>query len=208
MSVERNKNIERRTTYVKNDNTPTPKKWYTLRVISGQERKLKGYLDMEIRKSNWEDHIFQLLVPTEKVYKVVKAKNANNKKVVKDKNLYPGYIFVLAHEAFINADIVQVFRSFTGVIGFIGRENPEPMSDEDANRMLGKVDELRERGDEAISEPFLVNETVKIIDGPFNDFNGIVEEIYEDKRKLKVIVKIFGRRTPVELNFLQVEKVS
>lgn len=74
--------------------------------------------------------------------------------------------------------------------------------------MLGKVDELRERGDEAISEPFLVNETVKIIDGPFNDFTGLVEEVYEEKRKLKVIVKIFGRRTPVELNFLQVEKVS
>lgn len=123
-------NIERRTTYVKRSAEVTPMKWYTLRVISGQERKLQGYLEMEIKKSKWDNHIFQLLVPTEKVYKVVKAKNANNKKVVKDKNLYPGYIFVLAHEGYINADIVQVFRSFTGVIGFIGRENPEPMNDE------------------------------------------------------------------------------
>jgi len=181
----------------------TGKKWYTLRVISGQERKLQGYLAREIQRSKWDKNIVQLLVPTEKVYKVLKGK-----KTIKDKNLYPGYIFFLATEGYINPDIIQVFRSFTGVIGFIGRENPIPMNDGDANRMLGKVDELRERGNEAEIEPFVVGEIVKIIDGPFNDFNGLVEEVYDDKRKLKVIVKIFGRRQPVELNFIEVEKVS
>ncbi len=184
-------------------NTSTDKKWYTLRVISGQERKLKGYLEVEIQRSGWEKKIEQILVPTEKVYKITKGK-----KSIKDKTLYPGYMFVLANEGTVDSEVIQAFRSYTGVIGFIGRDNPIPMKDDDANKMLGKVDEMRERGGEAMNEPFLVNETVKIIDGPFNDFNGTVEEIYEDKKKLKVIVKIFGRRTPVELNFLQVEKVT
>ena len=186
------------------ENKNTPKlKWYTLRVISGQERKLKAYLEIEIQRSKWEDTIQELLLPTEKVYKLAKGK-----KSIKDKTMYPGYIFVHAVERSVDADVIQAFRSYTGVIGFIGRDNPTPMNDSDANKMLGKIDEMREHGGEALNEPFLVNETVKIIDGPFNDFNGTVEEIYEDKKKLKVIVKIFGRRTPVELNFMQVEKVT
>ncbi len=185
------------------DKSSKSKKWYTLRVISGQERKLKKYLEVEIQRSGWTNNITELLMPTEKVYKITKGK-----KSIKDKTLYPGYIFVLADEGFVDVDVIQAFRSYTGVIGFIGRDNPIAMNDDDANKMLGKVDEMRERGGEAPNEPFLVNETVKIIDGPFNDFNGTVEEIYEDKKKLKVVVKIFGRRTPVELNFMQVEKVS
>lgn len=179
------------------------KKWYTLRVISGQERKLKNYLEVEIQRSGWQDIVSQLLVPTEKVYKITKGKKA-----IKDKTLYPGYIFIQSLEGMLNGDMILAFRSYTGVIGFIGRQNPEPMRDDDANKMLGRVDEIREKGETGVTEPFLVNETVKIIDGPFNDFNGTVEEVHEEKQKLKVIVKIFGRRTPVELNFMQVEKVS
>lgn len=178
-------------------------KWYTLRVISGQEKKLKAILESEIQRSGWQDLIKQILLPVEKVYQVKKGK-----KTIKEKNLFPGYMFVEAEEGQVNGDMIAVFRSYTGVIGFLGKNDPIPMKDDDANRMLGKMDELKEAGEAVMNEPFIVNETVKIIDGPFNDFNGTVEEIYEDKKKLKVIVKIFGRRTPVELNFIQVEKVT
>jgi len=178
-------------------------KWYTLRVISGQEKKLKAILESEIQRSGWQDLIAQILLPVEKVYQVKKGK-----KTIKEKNLFPGYMFVEANEGMLNADMIATFRSYTGVIGFLGKNNPIPMKDADSNRLLGKMDELKEAGEAVMNEPFIVNETVKIIDGPFNDFNGTVEEIYEDKKKLKVIVKIFGRRTPVELNFIQVEKVT
>ncbi len=178
-------------------------KWYTLRVISGQEKKLKGILESEIQRSGWQDLIKQILLPAEKVYQVKKGK-----KTIKEKNLFPGYMFVEAEEGMINGDMIQVIRSYTGVIGFLGKNNPIAMKDDDANRLLGKMDEMKEAGEAVMNEPFIVNETVKIVDGPFNDFNGTVEEIYDDKKKLKVIVKIFGRRTPVELNFMQVEKVT
>lgn len=178
------------------------KKWYVLRVVSGKERKLKGYIDSEIARSKWTEIVPQVLVPTERVYQI-KA----GKKVIKEKNLFPGYIFVQAQEGMINGDIIAGFRSFSGVIGFLGKNNPIPMRDDEANRMLGKVDEMQDAG-ENMAEPFIVNETIKIIDGPFNDFQGTIEEIYDEKKKLKVIVKIFGRRTPVELNFMQVEKLT
>jgi len=177
-------------------------RWYTLRVISGQEKKLQGYIVKEIQRSGWSDIIPQIIVPTEKVYQV-----RAGKKTIKEKNMYPGYIFVNAIENSLDADKIQVIRALTGVIGFIGKMIPEPMREDEANRMLGKMDESLD-GLEAMNEPFLINETVKIIDGPFNDFTGAIEEIYEDKKKLKVIVKIFGRRTPVELNFMQVEKTQ
>ncbi|MCL4132209.1 UNVERIFIED_CONTAM: hypothetical protein GTU68_020186 [Idotea baltica] len=178
------------------------KKWYVLRVISGKERKLQGYIEAEIKRLGWENSVSQILVPTEKVYQI-KA----GKKVIKEKNFFPGYIMIEAEEGGINGDVISMMRGFTGVIGFLGRNNPIPLRQSEANRILGKVDEMQDAG-ASMNEPFIVNETVKIIDGPFNDFNGTIEEIYDDKKKLKVIVKIFGRRTPVELNFMQVEKTS
>lgn len=177
-------------------------KWYTLRVISGQENKLVGYLSKEIERSKWGDLIVQMVVPTEKVYQV-----RAGKKSIKERNMYPGYIFMQAREGALDVEKIQALRNYTGVIGFIGRENPVPMRDDEANRMLGKIDESQEAS-EVMNEPFIIGETVKIIDGPFNDFDGTIEEINEDRKKLKVIVKIFGRRTPVELNFVQVEKTS
>ena len=178
------------------------KKWYVLRVISNKERKIKSQIDVEIDRSGWGHIVTQVLVPTEKVYQVKKGK-----KVIKERNFFPGYILIEAAEGRLNSDIIQTIRSMTGVINFLGKQHPEPIRNSEANRILGKVDEMQEGG-ASINEPFLVGETVKIIDGPFNDFLGNIEEINDEKKKLKVIVKIFGRRTPVELNFIQVEKQS
>lgn len=177
------------------------KNWYVLRVVSGQERKIRDYLELEIARSKWDHIVTQILVPTEKVYKL-KA----GKKVIHEKNFFPGYILIEADSAKMHGDIIQAINSTTNVIHFLGKNNPIPLRKSEVNRILGKVDEMEElKG--GSNEPFLVGETVKITDGPFNDFNGTIEEVDEDKKKLKVIVKIFGRRTPVELNYMQIEKV-
>jgi transcriptional antiterminator NusG len=175
------------------------KKWFVLRVISGKERKLKEYIDMEVSRSGWDTTITQILVPTEKVYKI-KA----GKKVIQERNLYPGYMIIEATSN-LSGEMISTIRNMTGVIHFLGKDNPVPLRKAEVNQILGKVDELQEDG-VAVNEPFIVGETVKIIDGPFNEFLGNIEEIYEEKKKLKVNVKIFGRKTPVELNFMQVEK--
>lgn len=179
------------------------KKWYVLRVISGKEMKTKSYIDLEIQRSNWGHIVTEILVPTEKIYKV-KA----GKKVIKERVFYPGYILISGDEKKMNGDIIQTIRSVTGVINFLGNNNvPIPLRKSEVNRILGTVDEVEE-STSGVIEPFLVGENVKIVDGPFNDFHGTVEEVMEDKKKLKVVVKIFGRRTPVELSYFQVEKQS
>lgn len=178
------------------------KKWYVLRVLSGREKKVKQYLESEINREGWDHIVTQILVPTEKVYKI-----QNGKKVIKERNMFPGYMYIEAEEKLLNGDIMAHIRNTTNVINFLGGNNPETLRDEEVMKLLGKVDEIDEMG-ELANEPFLIEETVKIIDGPFNDFTGTIEEINEEKKKLKVIVKIFGRKTPVEVNFLQVEKVS
>lgn len=177
-------------------------KWFALRVVSGQERKLKDYLDLEVKRSGWDTVIKQILVPTEKVYKI-----QNGKKVIKERNFFPGYILVETLPQGMSGEMISTLTGVTGVIHFLGKENPTPLRNSEVNRILGKVDEMQEVG-ESVNEPFIIDETVKIIDGPFNDFKGTIEEIYEEKKKLKVIVKIFGRRTPVEVNFMQVEKMA
>lgn len=178
------------------------KKWYSLRVISGKEKKIKERIDLEIDRSGWKHFIFQVIVPTEKVYKI-----RNGKKVVQERNLLPGYILIEAVGAKLNGDVAKIISDIPNVIHFLGKETPLPMTHAEANRLLGKVDESAEAG-ETMVEPFLVGETVKIIDGPFSDFIGDIQEVNEEKKKLKVIVKIFGRGTEVELNFMQVEKIS
>ncbi|QQS31160.1 MAG: transcription termination/antitermination factor NusG [Sphingobacteriales bacterium] len=188
---------------MKEEITQVPvKRWYALRVISGKERKIKEHLDKMLIANKWNEIVTQILVPLEKVYTV-----KNGKKSVKDRNFYPGYILVEALEGKMHADIVQSIRNFNGVINFLGTETPIPLRESEVNRILGKVDEMQDVGEHVI-EPFIIGEKVKIIDGPFNDFDGTIEEIHEDKKKLKVIVRIFGRRTPVELNFVQVEKIN
>ena len=178
------------------------KKWYSLRVIAGKERKIKERIDSEIDRNQWRSIVTQVLVPTEKVYKI-----RGGKKVVSDRNILPGYILIEAVDGKLVGDVVQVIANIPNVIHFLGREVPTPMRDAEANRLLGKVDESL-GASEALIEPFIVGETIKITDGPFSEFVGDIQEINEEKKKLKVIVKIFGRGTEVELNFMQVEKTS
>lgn len=177
-------------------------KWYVLRIVSGKERKVKEYLDKEIRRSGWNDAVLQILCPIEKIFKVV-----NGKKVLREKSLFPGYIMVETVEGKFNDTMIQAIQSTTNVIHFLGKEHPIALRKSEVNKMFGKMDEVSEQGI-GIAEPYIVGETVKIIDGPFNDFAGNVEEINEEKKKLTVIVKIFGRDTPVELSYTQVEKIA
>ncbi|MBR9922794.1 MAG: transcription termination/antitermination factor NusG [Bacteroidetes bacterium] len=176
------------------------KKWYSLRVISGKERKIRERIDLEIDRSQWRDVVSQVLVPTEKVYKI-----RNGKKVISERNILPGYILVEADPLRFSGEMITTIANIPNVIHFLGKNAPIPMQQSEANRLLGKVDESQSEG-ETMLEPFLVGETVKIIDGPFNEFVGEIQEVNEEKKKLKVIVKIFGRGTEVELNFMQVEK--
>ncbi len=178
------------------------KKWYSLRVISGKEKKIQERILLEIERSGWKDFVFSVIVPTEKVYKI-----RNGKKVMQERNLLPGYILIEALGSKLNGDVAKVIADIPNVIHFLGKETPIPMTQLEANRLLGKVDESSEAG-ETLSEPFLIGETVKIIDGPFAEFVGDIQEVNEEKKKLKVIVKIFGRGTEVELNFMQVEKIG
>ncbi|MEM9886422.1 MAG: transcription termination/antitermination protein NusG [Bacteroidota bacterium] len=175
-------------------------KWYSLRVISGKEKKIKERIDQEIQRSGWQDFVTQVLVPTEKVYKI-----RSGKKVVSERNILPGYILVEANPEKFSGEIIQSIANVPNVIHFLGKSKPIPMRESEANRMLGRVDESQDAG-EALIEPYIVGETIKIIDGPFNEFVGDIQEVNEEKKKLKVIVKIFGRGTEVELNFMQVEK--
>lgn len=175
-------------------------RWYSLRVISGKEKKIKEYIELELQRKKWTDFVTQVLVPTEKVYKI-----RNGKKVILERNILPGYILIEAIPGKFTGEMIQAITNVPNVIHFLGKSNPIPMRQAEANRMLGKVDESQEVG-ESMLEPFIVGETVKIIDGPFNDFVGDIKEVNEEKKKLKVIVKIFGRGTEVELNFMQVEK--
>jgi transcriptional antiterminator NusG len=176
------------------------KRWYSLRVISGKEKKIKERMELEIQRSGWGDFVTHILVPSEKVYKI-----RSGKKVIMERNILPGYILVEAYPSKFSGEIIQTLSNMTNVIHFLGRNNPIPMQQSEANRMLGKVDDSQDLV-EAMIEPYLVGETIKIIDGPFNDFVGDVKEVNEEKKKLTVIVKIFGRGTEVELNFMQVEK--
>jgi transcription termination/antitermination protein NusG len=177
------------------------KKWYVVRAVSGQENKVKNYIETEINRLGMADYISQVLVPTEKVVQV-----RDGKKISKDRVYFPGYVMI---EANLTGEIPHIIKSITGVIGFLGETkggDAVPLRISEVNRMLGKVDELSVKTDN-VSIPFTVGETVKVIDGPFNGFNGTVEKVNEDKRKLEVMVKIFGRKTPLELSFMQVEKV-
>ncbi len=176
------------------------KKWYSLRVISGKERKIKERIEFEIQREGWSEFITQVIVPTEKVYKI-----RNGKKVISERNILPGYLLLEAEPTRLTPGIVQAITNVPNVIHFLGKNTPIPMKEAEANRMLGKVDESQGAG-EALIEPFIVGETIKIIDGPFTEFVGDIQEVNEEKKKLKVIVKIFGRGTEVELNFMQVEK--
>ena len=178
------------------------KKWYVVRAIGGQENKVKSYIETEISRLGLSDFVEQVLVPTEKVIQI-----RNGKKIHKERIYFPGYIMV---EANLSGEVPHVIKSVTGVIGFLGETKggePVPMRKSEINRMLGKVDELAVQNDN-VAIPYTVGETVKVVDGPFNGFDGVIENVNEEKRKLEVMVKIFGRKTPLELSYMQVDKIS
>ena len=177
------------------------KKWYVVRAVSGQEHKIKGYIETEVERQGFKDYLEEVLVPIEKVVQI-----RNGKKIHKERTYFPGYIMVKANLA---GEMVHIIRSITNVIGFLGETkggDPVPLRKSEVNIMLGKVDELALTADD-VAIPFVIGETIKVVDGPFNGFNGTIDKINEEKRKLEVMVKIFGRKTPLELSYLQVEKV-
>ena len=178
----------------------TIKKWYVLRAIGGKERKVKEYIEHQIANGDLKGFVEQVLIPTEKVYQI-----RSGKKISKERNFFPGYVLI---QASLVGAVTHLLRNIPNVIGFLGDTkggDPVPIRQNEVNRILGKVDELAETGEE-LNIPFVVGETVKVVDGPFNGFNGTIEAINEEKKKLQVMVKIFGRKTPLELSFMQVEK--
>ena len=174
------------------------KKWYVVRAVSGSEKKVKQYIENEIARHNLQDYVSQVLIPMEKVFQIRKGK-----KITKERNYFPGYILI---EAALDSETIHIIRNVPGVLGFLGTKGKAvPMRQIEVNRILGKVDELADKGEEMF-DTFMVGETVRVIDGPFNSFSGVVEEVNEERKKHKVMVKIFGRKTPLELSFMQVEK--
>lgn len=176
------------------------KKWYVVRAISGKEKKVKELIESEMKRSNMGDYVAQVLIPMEKFFQI-----RDGKKVSKERNFFPGYVLI---EAELTGELTHTIKNMTNVIGFLGAEkggDPQPLRSSEVNRILGTVDELAE-SEEAMHIPFHMGEGVKVIDGPFNGFTGVIEEINDEKKKLKVMVKIFGRKTPLELSFMQVEK--
>ena len=176
----------------------TGNKWYVLRAVSGKEVKLKEYIDAEMKHNELlSTHVSQVLIPMEK-----HASLRNGKRIVKEKISLPGYIFV---EANLVGDVAHTLRFMPNCLGFLGGlDNPSPVLQSEINRMLGTAENTEIEA--TIDVPYVVDETVKVIDGPFSGFSGVIEEINAEKHKLKVMVKIFGRKTPLELSFMQVEK--
>jgi len=165
-------------------------------------RRIKfDYMESEINRLGFNNLVEDILVPTQKVVQIRKGKKINKEKVY-----FPGYIMIKANLA---GEIPHVIKSLPNVIGFLGETkggDPIPLRTAEVNRMLGKVDELSTES-ESVSIPFEIGESIKVIDGPFNGFNGSIEKVNQEKRKLEVMVKIFGRKTPLELSYMQVEKI-
>ena len=177
----------------------TGKKWYVLRAVSGKEGKVKEYLEALMKKDDLlAANVGEILLPTEKY-----AQLRNGKRVVKEKLFLPGYVLV---EANLQGEVAHTLRFMPNVLGFLGGlDNPTPVRQADINRILGTAEDITIKSEE-VAIPFVVDEAVKVTDGPFSGFSGIIEEVNAEKRELKVMVKIFGRKTPLELSYNQVEK--
>jgi transcription termination/antitermination protein NusG len=173
------------------------RKWYVLRTFSGHEKKVKEYLENEIERLDLQDRISQILIPTEMVFEM-----RGGKKRTREKTFFPGYILI---EALLDNVLKDVVTNVPSVVGFLttGKE-PTPLRPDEVNRILGKIDETKSAGEQP-EIPFKTGDAVKVVDGPFNNFTGFVEEVFPDKMKLRVMVSIFGRKTPLELDYLQVE---
>ena len=179
------------------------RKWYVIKAVTGTEKKVKQNIETEVELSILKDYVTKVLIPTEKVHHITKS----GKKVVTEKNYFPSYIFI---EVAKMEEVFSLILDIPGVLGFVGCKRksdiPVALRPAEVSRLLGKVDELMTQDDSFI-QPFTVGEEIKVIDGPFTTFNGFIEEIDTEKKKLKIMVKIFGRKTPLELGFMQVEKI-
>jgi transcriptional antiterminator NusG len=177
----------------------TTKQWYVLKAVSGKEAQVKEYIEAEIKHNDFlASHVFQVLIPMEK-----HAVTRGSKRVDVQKVSLPGYVFVEADLR--GGEITRSLRFMPNVLGFLGGvDTPSPVPQAEINRMLGTVEDAEESADANI--PFNVDDAVKVTEGPFSGFSGVVEEVYPEKKKLKVMVKIFGRKSPLELSFMQVEK--
>jgi transcriptional antiterminator NusG len=170
--------------------------WYAVHVLSGHEKKIKKYLENEIEKATLQDQINRILIPSEDVVEM-----KDGKKRVKNRIFFPGYMLI---EMELNKVTQHVVLNTPSITNFVGsKNNPVPLQEDEVRRILGRIEERQ--NEEIIDIPYREGDPVKVIDGPFTDFSGIVEEINREKKKLKVMVSIFGRSTPVELDFLQVE---
>ncbi len=176
--------------------SPVDKKWYVVRTYSGHENKVKAYLENEVSQAGLGDKVSSVIVPSEKVFEV-----KDGKKKSKTRTFFPGYILV---EAVLDKGTTHLILNTPSVISFVGPKNaPAPLQAWEVRRLIGKIEERKDV--EVIEVPFRVGDAVKVIDGPFNNFSGFVQEVSEEKTKIKVMVSIFGRKTPVELDFSQVE---
>ena len=169
---------------------------YAIQVFSGHEKKIQKYLENEIERAKLIEKIPRILIPSEDVIEM-----RDGKKRIKNRIFFPGYMLV---EMELDKVTQHIILNAPGVTNFVGPKNqPVPLQEDEVRRILGRVEERRD--EEIIDIPYRVGDPVKVIDGPFTDFAGVVEEISKDKKKLKVLVSIVGRSTPVELDFLQVE---
>ena len=183
------------------------KKWYVLRAAGGKEKKAKEYLEKEIERRSLQDLVSQVRVPTEKVYKI-----RDGKRVCTERLFFPGYVLI---EAELTGELQHIIRNevphMSGFLtekrdaGKVQEKVPVPIREDEVRRILGEQDEQAGTEAETVVD-YIVGDAVKITDGPFNGFDGTVEEIIEDRSKLKVVVMIFGRKTILELNFAQVTK--
>ena len=172
--------------------------WYVLRAVSGKEAKVKEYIDAEIKNGRLGGHVAQVLIPTERVVQI-----RNGKRVVKERNYLPGYVLV---EARLVGEIAHELRSTPQVLGFLGGlDDPTPLRGSEVNRILGKVDEMQEEAIDAVI-PFTEGESVKVTEGPFSGFSGVIEKVDNEKKKVTVTVKVFGRSTGLDLGFMQIAK--
>ena len=172
------------------------KRWFVLRTYSGHEAKVKTYLDTEIARIGLQEKISNVLIPSEKVFEI-----KDGKKKSRLKNFFPGYILV---EAVLDKETTHLILEAPSVMGFVpDKNNPAPLQPEEVRRLIGKMEQKEET--QLLDVPFHVGEAVKVTEGPFNNFNGFVQEVNAEKLKVKVMVSIFGRKTPIELDFSQVE---
>ena len=185
--------------------------WYVVRAVSGQEKKAKVYLEKELVNTGLTEYVTEVLIPSEKVWQIRKLRDGKTKKIEVEKNFFPGYMIVKADLTY--GEVSHIIKGIPGVIGFMNVDGndpsalPRPMRQSEVDRILGKVEEAIEQGPKS-DVSFSVGEEIKIIDGGFNGFSGTVEEVFEEKEKLNVMVSIFGRKTPIELKYNQVEKES